>query len=269
MKADLSGVPETMLIPLWARAEEARKPNPIFRDDKASELVSTIDYDFARFEKAWRSQVGVAVRTILLDNAVRAFLARNPDAVIVNLGAGLDTRYTRLGAMNVLWYDLDLPEAIELRRRFFAETEGYRLLPKSMLDPSWMDEIREDGRSVLLIAEGLFMYFAEDELRPLFKTLVARFPGAEMLFEMLPMALVGKSKRHDSVTKIGSAVDFKWALKNSREMTEWHPDIEFVEEWNYFDFHKDRWRWFGLVARLPFLRSSMAPRIVHLRFRTG
>ena len=266
MSVDLKGVPETLLIPLWARAAETAKPNPLVTDDKACEIVAGLDYDFSKFEKAWLTQVGVSVRTKLLDEGVRAFLRRNPDAVVVNLGAGLDTRYTRLAEENVLWYDLDLPDAIDLRRRFFTATDRWRFLPKSMFDLSWTDEVQDEGRPVLLIAEGLFMYFDEAELKPLVAGLAERFAGAEMFLETLASILVGRSRHHDSVTKMEEVPDFKWGLKDSRDLTRWHPAIEIAEEWNYFDFHKDRWKWFGRIARLPVLRSRMASRIVHLRF---
>lgn len=97
MTTNLTGIPETLLIPLWARAVEGDRPDPIVTDDKAAEMVSQIDYDFSKFESARLSQLGVAIHTMLLDKAVSAFLRCNPEAVVVNLGAGLDTRHDRLG----------------------------------------------------------------------------------------------------------------------------------------------------------------------------
>jgi O-methyltransferase involved in polyketide biosynthesis len=230
------------------------------------EVVSLIDYDFSKFERSWLSQVGVSVRTMLLDNGVRGFLERSQKAVIINLGAGLDTRYGRLGLDGVRWYELDVPESIEFRRHFFVETDPYRFIAKSILDLSWMDDIEDDERSVLLIAEGLFMYFTEEELRPLFGAFADRFPNSDILFEMLAPLLVGREKQHDSLNRLDSAVEFKWGLKDSREMMRWHPNIQFIEEWNYFDYRKDRWKWFGAIARLPIFRPRLANRIVHLRF---
>lgn len=265
MSTKLSGIPETMLIALWARAAETETDNPIIRDDKAVEMVSQIDYDFSKFASARLTQLGVAIRTMILDKAVSAFLRQNPEAVVINLGAGLDTRYARLSAKGGFWYDLDVPEVIDLRRRFCQETERYRLISKSMFDPTWMDEVKVAGKPVLLIAEGLFMYFEEAKLRPLFKQLLERFPGAEMLFEMLAPMLVGRSKRHDSVSKVGGA-EFKWGLIDARDVARWYSNIEFIEEWNYYDYYQERWGWFRYVTRLPFLRPRLSSRMVHLRF---
>ena len=122
------------------------------------------------------------------------------------------------------------------------------------------------GRPVLIVAEGVFMYFEESELKPLFRALGDRFPGGELLFEMLAPMLVGNSKHHETVKMTESKPEFKWGLKDSTVVASWHPDLEYVTEWNYFDYHKDRWGWFGYAASLPFLRKRLSNRIVHMRF---
>ena len=266
MKARLTGVPETLLIPLWARAVEKSKPNPIVIDDKAAEMISMIDYDFSWMEKSWKSQLGVAIRTMILDNAVKKFLDQNSNAVVINLGAGLDTRYIRLNNNDVTWYDLDVPESMELRRNFIKETDKNRFIVKDMFDFSWMDEIEDKGKSVLIIAEGLFMYFEEEKLKSLFLELINRFPGAEMLFEILPPLLVGKGRMHDSIGKMDGKVEFKWGLKDSREVESWNPSLKFIEDWNLFDYRKDRWGVFGFIFSLPIIKPHCSSRIVHIKF---
>ncbi len=263
----LSAVPETMLIPLWARAVETQREDSIIKDIRALDILSRIAYDFSRFGKAWMSQVGVCIRTMLLDRAVREYLSNNPNAVVVNLGCGLDTRGERLSTERyALWYDLDLPEAIGLRRVFFRETARNRFIEKSFLDFSWMDEIAHTGTPVLIIAEGLLMYFSEDEVRNLFRGLADRFPGAEILFEMLSPLLVGRSARHDALGRTGGKAEFRWGLGNARKMEDWAPGIVFLEEWNYFDFHRDRWRFMKWPAMIPAFKNGFNNRIVHMAF---
>ncbi|PIE35459.1 methyltransferase [candidate division KSB3 bacterium] len=267
MTQKLTGIPETMLIPLWARAVESEQEKPIIQDTKAVEMLSRIDYDFSKFEKAWLSQVGVSIRTMLLDNETLAFVRRNPGAVIVNLGSGLDTRYERLEDEGIsFWYDLDLPDAIKLRQMFFTESEKNKFIAKSAFDLSWMEDIDCTSKPVLIIAEGLLMYFSEAEVRWLFRQIASHLTGAEMLFEMLAPFLVGRSKHHESVKKLESAAEFKWGLKDSREIESWDEHIRFVEEWDYFDYHKNRWKWFGYFGRFPLIRPMFSNRIVHLKF---
>jgi len=267
MQIKLDGIPETLLIPLWAKAVETAHKNSIIKDNKAVEMVSNIDYDFSKFEKSWMTQVGVSVRTMLFDNETRNFLKHNPDAVVINLGAGLDTRIERFKNDDFhCWYDLDVPESIELRSQFFSEGKRHKFIAKSMLDFSWMDDINFEGKPVLIIAEGLFMYFREYELKPLFKKFVSQFNGAEILFEMLPPAAIGKSKHHESLRKLDKAPEFKWGLKNCQGLEIWDSGIKYIEEWDYYDYHKARWKLMGFVGRLPFVRPNLSPRIVHMKF---
>ena len=191
LKDKLSGVPETLLLPLWARAAETKYHRPIIRDERAVKLVEQIDYDFRRFDSAWKSQLGIAVRTKILDAAVKRNIEKEPRTTVVNLGAGLDSRFLRVDNGEIQWYDLDLPEVVAIKRRFFSLSERYHLIERSVMDFAWMDEIREQGNPILIIAEGLFMYFCEKEMRCLFDELVKRFPGAELLFEMIPLGAVG------------------------------------------------------------------------------
>lgn len=260
----LDSVSETLLIPLWARAQEMVQTDPIIRDPLAASMISGMDYDFSKFQTARLSQVGVVVRTAILDREVAGFMAAHPDSVVINLGAGLDTRFKRLDNGRVIWYELDLPQVIDLRRHFFEETPRNPFLAGSVLDPSWTYEIDPKGRPLLIVAEGLLMYLDPGQVRTLFSILAGHFSGAEMLFEMLAPALLGRSRHHDAVKKMGTTVEFKWSLKNSKELEALNSNLSFIEEWNILDYHRDRWRWFGLLSTLPKVKKYLGQRIVHL-----
>lgn len=251
-------------MPVWARAMETQRRNPIIKDEKALELLEKIDYDFGKFSSAWKTLVGVAVRTEILDHAVGTFLKDAAESIIINLGAGLDNRFQRIDNGALHWYDIDIATVIALKRRYFKESSRYHFIPKSVLDFSWMDDIQDPGKPLLIIAEGLLMYFEEAELRPLFNAMVTRFPGGEMIFEMIPYAAVGMSRYHDALAKLD--VEFKWSLKNSKELESWNRRIEFIKEWCILDYHRDRWNWLGICADFPLVRFCFGERIVHISF---
>ena len=119
-KIKLSGVPETMLQTVYARAKEGGGRGAI-RDPKAEELVAALDYDFSLADKDAAMRSGVVARTIVLDRLVGAWLAEHPDAVVVNIACGLDTRCYRLSGY-ARWYNLDLPETIAVRERLLPES---------------------------------------------------------------------------------------------------------------------------------------------------
>ena len=117
-------VAETLLIPLYYRAKESRRKNPILNDKVAEGLVDSLEYDYSRFDGAKLSEVGCVVRGWFFDRAVCRFIGKHADAVVVNVGCGLDTRFQRIGDGKAVFYDMDLPEVIALRRELIPEQPG-------------------------------------------------------------------------------------------------------------------------------------------------
>jgi O-methyltransferase involved in polyketide biosynthesis len=264
MIENLKGIPETLLIPLWARAIEINHSDPIFIDYKAIEMMDQIKYDFHKFDGEWATQVSIAVRTEILDNATKKFMNKFPYAVILNIGCGLDTRFSRIDNGKVCWYDLDLPESIKLRKKFFKETDRYHMIAKSVFDYSWIKEIPE-GSPTLIIVEGLFMYFKVEEVVELFKILVKSFDGGEMLVETIPPNLVKQSKKRAIIKKqYKMDVQFNWGVKNGKELEKIDPRIKFIQEWHYFDYHRDRWKSIRWLSLIPLFKNRFGNRIIHL-----
>ncbi len=133
----LGTVQETLLVPLYARAVDSRRKRPILNDRKAVEMVESIDWDFQRFNQRWRI-AAATLRTAIFDVPVRDFLSRHPEGTVVEIGAGLNTRFERLDNGAVHWFDLDLPDSIELRKKFFTDShaahDSDRIGPRSRLD---------------------------------------------------------------------------------------------------------------------------------------
>ena len=265
----ITDIPETMLIPLYCKAAETKLEKSIINDLKAVDMVNRIDYDFTRFNKVWMSQLGVAIRTMILDREVRNFINRNKNVVIVNLGCGLDTRIERLNNTTFYkWYDLDVPEAIELRNKFFQETETIHFIAKSIFDYSWLDDINiQGGKPLLFVAEGLFMYFEENDLKELLNKIAERFPNAEILFESVGSMMVGRSKQHDAVRHTNGKAEFKWGIKDGRIIEGWNEKIQYINQWAFFDYHRERIKngFMRFLISLPWFKKNMGSRIVHLK----
>ena len=184
----LSGVPETMLITLYCRATESQRPDALIKDEKAVELVTRMSYDFERIRQIKMDEadkVTVILRNREFDRYVRDFLARHPEAVVVHIGCGLDSRFERVDNGKVEWYDLDVPEVIELRKKFVGgEGARYHFLAYSAFDPAWLATLTvHRPRPFLFLAEGVFMYFEEVQVRSLVLALQEHFPGAELVFD--------------------------------------------------------------------------------------
>jgi len=126
-----------------------------------------------------------ALRATLFDDLVSTFVDRNPGAIVVNLGEGLETQRYRLSGAACTWYTVDLPEAIAVRERFMPPDKLHRHIALSATDKGWMEHIPDNG-PVLIVAQGLFMYFKEREVRRLLGDIATRFPQSEVVFDDVP-----------------------------------------------------------------------------------
>lgn len=257
----LKGVPKTLLLPLRGRYLETKRKDGIIKDHKSIEIFDQIDHDFHTEELPWIGQILISTRTEILDQAVKKFLAKNPDAVVVNLGCGLDTRSHRVDNGKVKWYDLDLTDCIELRRKLIPETDRFKMICKSVLDFSWVNEIPK-GKKTLFIAEGLFCYFQKEQVKQILFKIKDNFPNSEVVLEAFSPLIKLSRYNHRQIKDAFSM--FKWMIDKGKSLEKWHKDITFVDQWNYFDRHPKRWRWFRLFRHLPLTRRTM--KIIHLRF---
>ncbi|MDY0884874.1 class I SAM-dependent methyltransferase [Dongia soli] len=179
----LTGVPETLLWTLYNRAAEARRPDGVLSDPHSVRIHDALDYDYARsFGKADGTH---AARAKLFDRLVRDWLQRHPRGLVVSLGEGLETQALRVDNGEMQWLSVDLPEVIALRERFIPTAERRRHFAGSALDRGWMDGI-ETAPGLCIVAQGLFMYLPEEEIRRLLLDIAIRFPGSEIIFDTIP-----------------------------------------------------------------------------------
>ena len=216
----------TNLVTLYLRAYESRSPRPILGDRAAADAVDRINYDFKRIHRAaqpWGNQFLVALRAKKLDVWTADFMHRHPDAVVLHLGCGLDTRAFRINPPpTVLWFDLDQPGVIELRRKLYDETDAYRMIGSSVTDEVWLDEIPTD-RPMLMVAEGLLMYLTEPEVRTLLQRLTDRFGSGELVFDTV-------SPMGPRLSKVLTKGITKWGIRDAREIEQWNPRLRFLEQ---------------------------------------
>jgi O-methyltransferase involved in polyketide biosynthesis len=180
---DLTGVSETMLLALHNRAVEAKRRDGVLDDPDSVRIYEAIDYDFARH--FGHSEGSLAVRAAETDRVLRHWLERHPDGFVVSLGEGLETQARRVDNGRMRWLSVDLPDAIRLRDGFVPPTDRFRHLAASALDRIWMDAV-EPSSGVFVVAQGLLMYLEPEAVRRLFVDIAERFPGADMVFDVIP-----------------------------------------------------------------------------------
>ena len=256
-KITLSGVPETMLQTVYARAKETQTRGAI-QDAKAVEIVSHLDYDFTLADKDAAMSSGVIARTIVLDRLVGDFLAAHPGAVVINIACGLDTRCYRMTGY-AHWYNLDLPETIAVRQKILPETGKISQIARSAME-DWGSEIQKTDVPVLVIIEGLTMYLTQADVQRIFTVIAGRFARATVLVEtMNPMVV----KRFKEKSIEGSRAKFTWGCKNGSTLAELLPGFRFVAEHCLTEGMAAFLPVYKLLDKLPFVRS-ISNRIVVL-----
>ena len=262
---DLTGVPETMLWPLWNRAAEARRTNRLIHDPMAAELVDRIDYDFAA--NFGKPHVAHAIRARAFDDAIRDFLGRSTgEPVVVGLGDGLDTQLWRVDDGRVRWISIDLPEAVEVRQRLLPAHPRATSIGSSALDPAWLDAVPGDSPP-FISAAGLLMYFQPDEVVGLLTRIAERFPGAELVFDTIPPFFSRKTLRGFKVTKTYTAPPMPWGISvdDVPGFLAGVAAFKDIRVQTYAEPFPHRMRVYRLLSRVALIRNSLAPALVHAR----
>lgn len=217
---------ETLLATLYARALESRSPNPILRDAMAEDAVRRIDYDFDHLKV---DTLSIAMRASQFDLWTNEYLADHPDAVVLHLGCGLDSRVFRINPpKGISWFDVDFPEVIELRKRLYPERDGYKMIGSSLADLQWLDKLPKN-RPAWIIAEGVTMYLSEDIMNPLLSRLTSHFPSGAIAFDAISPAAIRMAGANRSIRATGATFG-GFSVDDPDDLKKVAPRLEFVRE---------------------------------------
>lgn len=250
-KIKLIGVNETMLTPVFARAVESKKKNPEFYDRMAVKIVDTLDYDFQKCNQKiniW----GVCARTIILDHLTSQYIKENPNCTVVNLGCGLDDRFSRVDNGKIEWYNVEFPTVMEIRNQVIDSHERIHNIASSVLDFQWIEQI-DNKENVLVIAEGLLMYLTEQEIKKLFHNIAEEFKNVTALCELMSKWMVDKQTIHPTIQKTGAI--FRYGIKNTEDFTDNCKEYKMLADYNLTDTVK---RYSPILITLisPILRNK-------------
>lgn len=236
----LGKVQETLLLPLWGRAIETLKKKPLLVDNKAVSIINSIPYDFTDISKNISEvvQAGWIARSIFFDNKIKIFIKEHPEATIANIGCGLDTTFDRVDNERIQWIDLDLPDTIDLRKKFISESDRRHFIPKSVFDQSWYEKIEKKNQVMLLIA-GVLCYFSKSEVKKLFDDFHSFLPGVEVVFDYF--SNFGMKVSNKKVIEDGGmdkSAYLKWGMNKILELEKWNKNIKVISHMPLYREHK-------------------------------
>lgn len=228
----LGSVQETLFLPLWGRAIETRKQEPLLKDEIAIKIIDQLDYDFSTIAASVNevTQIGWISRSLLIDRIIKRFLKKHPQGAVVNIGCGLDTTFDRVDNGILAWYELDLPDVIELRRKLIPGNDRRKLISSSFLNYEWLEQLK-GNQHIMFVAAGVLCYFDECQIRGFFKKIADSFPNSEMVFDAFSPAAIKISNKW--VIKDGGMDEkavLKWGLKRAKFIGLWDSRIKVLDE---------------------------------------
>jgi O-methyltransferase involved in polyketide biosynthesis len=205
----LTPVEQTAFLTVYARALDSRRRRPILGDRLADEVVGKIDYDFGGLGVQASVVCQTALRAKMLDHRVRDFTHKHHDAVVVDLGAGLDSGFYRVDPPpSVDWYSVDLPGILALRDEALPTNPHSHSVPVSLAEKHWPETIPGD-RPTMLIADGLFAFLPEPVIVAIFRRITDHFSTGEFAF-MTTAESAGSANSRSSCTKMFKDVGSQW-----------------------------------------------------------
>jgi O-methyltransferase involved in polyketide biosynthesis len=269
----LTPVEQTAFLTMYARALDSRSDRPILADALADEIVNKIDYDFAGLGVQSSVVCQTALRAKMLDDRVRAFVSEHPDAVIVDLGAGLDSGFYRVAPpASVDWYSVDLPGITALRDAVLPANPHSHSVPVSLADSHWPDAIPAD-RPTMLIADGLFAFLSEPVLVGIFHRITDHFSSGELAFnDYGRIGWISRVAIKLFPQKMFKDVGSQWGyagFKDAHHPETWNPRMTLVEEASLaFEPEVDRFPgWVRVATKVARKSKAGARKARILRYR--
>ena len=248
IKPKLNGTAETMLQCFYARAMHSKNPKNKFHDAKAEELIDRLDYDFSNAKKDTAMSGGIVARSVVFDELVSEFISKYPDCTVVNIACGLDTRAYRMDNGRLTWYNLDLPETIEVRDSIYQEKGRISTIACSVLDEKWVEQVKVWGR-MLFIIEGLTMYMTADEVKKMLGIIRDHFDNAYVCMETLCPYFVKKEGIEKSIKATGAT--FTWGANCFADLGDIAAGFRKVKDDNIVRGMLTLTPLYGLVAWMP------------------
>ncbi len=197
----MNSINKTLYIPLYGKSYVSKR-GLFLNDKKAEEIWETEGFSLKGKSKSKWLAYYIGVRAAVFDEWGRRQMADAPDAVVIHIGCGMDSRIIRVGTENHKWYDVDFSEVIEERKRYYAETDNYKMIAGDARTCGWLTTV-EENKSAIVIMEGVSMYLTVDEMRNLTDSLCSHFENITLLVDAYTSFAAKMSKRRNPINDVG------------------------------------------------------------------
>lgn len=197
----MNEVNKTLYIPLYGKALVSRR-GIILHDPKAEEIWDKEGFPLKGKSKSKWLSLYMAMRSAVFDRWLTQEMEKNPNAVILHIGCGLDSRILRVGNSDHLWYDVDFPAVIDQRKLHYGTIPGYAMIASDARDPAWLESVPAD-RTAIVVMEGISMYMSQQELTAVLANLKQHFAGIRLLMDCYTSVAAKASRYRNPINDVG------------------------------------------------------------------
>ena len=197
----MENVNKTLYIPLYGKSYVSQK-GIILRDEKAEEIWAAEGFPLKGKSKSKWLAYYMGMRSAAFDRWTAQQLEANPEAVVLHLGCGMDSRVLRIKNHGAAWFDVDFPEVIAERRRYFAESNGYTMVSSDVQDLGWMDAVPKGGCGIVVM-EGISMYLQPEALKTLLQAIRSHFDRVHILMDSYSVFAAKATKYKNPIKEVG------------------------------------------------------------------
>lgn len=225
-------VSHTLFIPLMGRAKAKMGRNG-FEDKLAQKVVKRLA-DGDRPKISAQTALGCIERAKIFDQITIATLGHaGPNhGNLISLGSGLCTRPNRIGKLDALFFELDFPEVLELKKNILGEDLLAKQISRNILDFEWMQEIKKELNPgpIVIILEGVSMYLTAETLENLLLNLAQNFPGAHYLMDYLHPIISKFTFLVPSIFATGAK--FTWGMPSPDKLLQRLPQLRCINDYS-------------------------------------
>ncbi len=200
----MDNVNKTLYIPLYGKAYVSRL-RLLLEDPKAEEIWAAEGFVLKGKAKSKWLAYNMGMRSAVFDQWTRQQMQQCPDAVVLHVGCGMDSRSVRVGTGSCQWFDVDFPEVISERKRYFEETECYHMIASDIREEGWLQAIPA-GRTAIIVMEGVSMYLKPEELKAVLKRWKHHFGEVRILMDTYTVFAAKATKYKNPINEVGVTV---------------------------------------------------------------
>lgn len=233
----MNGVNKTLYIPLYGKAYVSRR-GLLLEDTKAEQIWAAEGFPLKGKAKSKWLAYNMGMRSAVFDRWLEETMEQLPEAVILHVGCGMDSRITRVGNRDHQWCDVDFPEVIAERKRYFEETESYHMVSSDVRDMGWLSQIPKESDAIIVM-EGIGMYLPLEELKAVLKQWKTYFGEVRILMDTYTVFAAKATRYKNPINEVGVTQVYGFDDPKALEGS----GITFVREWNLTPKY--------LIAQLP------------------